>query len=60
MIQNIIFSCFIIFALIYCKQDMAIVDSSEVINDWHFISANNTDYYVDKILFINPIMFVYF
>ncbi len=39
---------------------MAIVDSSEVINDWHFISANNTDYYVDKILFINPIMFVYF
>jgi hypothetical protein len=33
---------------------MGIIDSSEVINDWHLISANNTDYYVDKIFFINP------
>jgi photosystem II stability/assembly factor-like uncharacterized protein len=54
MIKNIICSCFIIFVHISCKQDMAIVDSSKLINDWHLISANNIDYYVDKIFFLNP------
>lgn len=54
MIKNMIYSCFFIFTLISCKQDMTIVDSSEVINDWHLISANNTDNHVDKIFFINP------
>jgi len=54
IIKNIILSCLTIFTLISCKNDIGIIDSAEVINDWYLISANNTDHYVDKIFFINP------